>query len=156
MADSLEYILACQICLEDFKETGDHVPRILPCSHTLCEKCLKQLVRENHLECPECREKHRVVNEVKTFPQNKYILAYIRRKEAENIKSEQELNTVTCEKHGKEMTLYCKNPDCSTTICQTCLTRQHRGHDVVEIEEVERKALLGRITTVTSRLQERK
>ena len=38
MADSLEYILACQICLEDFEEAGDHLPRILPCSHSLCEK----------------------------------------------------------------------------------------------------------------------
>ena len=108
------------------------------------------------MECPECREKHRVVNDVKTFPQNKSILAYIRRKDAENIKSEQELNTVTCEKHGKEMTLYCKNPECSTIICQTCLTRHHRGHDVVEIEEVEKEALLERITAVTSHLQERK
>ena len=43
MTDSLEYILTCQICLEDFEETGDHVPRILPCSHSLCEKCLKEL-----------------------------------------------------------------------------------------------------------------
>ena len=49
MADSLEYILACQICLEDFEEAGDHVPRILPCSHSLCEKCLIQLIQGNFI-----------------------------------------------------------------------------------------------------------
>ena len=92
MADSLQYILTCQICLEDFEETGNQVARILPFSHSLCEKCLDQLIHSNFLEqghfveCPECREKHTVVNEVKTFPQNKYILAYIRRKTAETYK----------------------------------------------------------------------
>ena len=78
MSESLEYILACQICLEDFEETGDHVPRILPCTHSLCEKCLKHLVQGDIVECPECRKKHTVAdNEVKTFPQNKYILANV-------------------------------------------------------------------------------
>ena len=38
MTDSLEHILACQICLEYFEETGDHVPRLLPCTDTLCER----------------------------------------------------------------------------------------------------------------------
>ena len=129
MADSLEYILACQICLEDFEESGDHVPRILPCSHTLCEKCLKQLIQGKFVHCPECRKKHKAGNKERTFPQNQYIRACIHKKEAENMKREQEIVPVFCEKHGKELILYCKKPECSTIICQTCLTRQHRGHD---------------------------
>ena len=156
MADSLEHILACQICLEDFEEAGDHVPRILPCSHTLCEKCLKQLIQGNFVECPECRKKHRVVNEVKTFPQNKYILANIRRKQVEIQKDQTSKAVDICEKHGKELILYCKAPDCLTTICQTCLTRHHRGHDVVETEEIEKEALLEKIEVVIKDLQERK
>ena len=94
MSDSLEYILACQICLEDFEETGDHVPRILPCFHSLCEKCLKQLIEGNSMECPECREKHRVVNGIKIFPQNKYILANIRKKETDIAKNDQTSETL--------------------------------------------------------------
>ena len=30
---SLEEILSCQVCYEEFEEDGDRVPRILPCSH---------------------------------------------------------------------------------------------------------------------------
>ena len=75
--DNLEHILACQICLEDFEETGDKVPRILPCSHTVCQKCLAQLIRQKLVKCPECRLKHKAKNDVKSFPQNKYILAFV-------------------------------------------------------------------------------
>ena len=52
MAGSVASFLACQICFEDFEESGDHVPRLLPCTHTLCEKCLKQLVQGASVECP--------------------------------------------------------------------------------------------------------
>ena len=158
MSDSLEYILACQICLEDFEETGEHVPRILPCHHSLCEKCLKELIEKNFVECPECRKRHRVVdNEVKTFPQNKYILANIRKKGADIVKNDQTSETRTmCDRHGKELILYCKGPECLISICQTCLTRHHRGHDVVEIEEAEKEALFKKIEVFVKDLEERK
>ena len=156
MTDSLEYLLTCQICLEDFEETKHHVPRLLPCSHSLCEKCLKQLIQGNFLECPECRTKHKVVNEVKTFPQNKYILANIRRKQAEIHKDQTSEPVDICEKHGKDLILYCKGPDCLTTICQTCLTRHHRGHDVVETEEIAKEALLEKMEAVVKDIEERK
>ena len=157
MADSLEYILACHICLEDFEESGEHVPRLLPCTHSLCEKCLKQLIQEAFVECPECRKKHKAGNnEVKTFPQNKYILVNIRRKQEETVKNDQTSNV--CGKHGKELILYCKGPECLIKICQTCLTRNHRGegHDVVETEEIEKEALLENIEAVVKDLKERK
>ena len=158
MSDSLEYILTCQICLEDFEETGEYVPRILPCHHSLCEKCLKELIEMNFVECPECRKRHRVVdNEVKTFPQNKYILPNIRRKETDIVKNDQTSETLPlCERHGKELILYCKRPECLTIICQTCLTRHHRGHDVVEIEEAEKEALFKKIEVFVKDLEERK
>ena len=157
MSDSLEYILACQICLDDFEETGDHVPRILPCTHSLCEKCLKQLIEGNFVECPECRKKHRVVdNEVKTFPQNKYILANVRRKEADTGKNVQTSETLPlCERHGKELLLYCVENECLISICLTCLSKHHRGHDVVEIEVAKREALFKKIDFVKD-LKERK
>ena len=75
MADIFENMLACQICLEDFQEDGDLLPRILPCSHTLCERCLiKLLGGGGSLQCPECRARHAAPNKEKTFPQNKYLL----------------------------------------------------------------------------------
>ena len=113
MSDSLEYILAYQICLEYFEESGDHVPRILPCSHNLCEKCLIQLIQGKYVHCPECRNKHRAGNKQRTFPQNKYIPANIRRKKDD----EQTKAVKICDDHGKELNLYYKKY--LTSICQS-------------------------------------
>ena len=143
MADHLDDILKCQICLEDFEETGDHVPRLLPCSHTLCEKCLKQLVRTfvhgKSVVCPECRKKHAMVD-VKTFPQNRYIMVNLKEKQRDR-------ETVKCEEHGgKELTLYCRRNECQKAICSKCLTASHRAHDVVDIEEKQKEILLAKTT----------
>ena len=62
--DSLDRLLSRQVCFNDFEENGDNVPRILPCSHTLCHTCLSQMIRQNKIECPECREKHEVKKEI--------------------------------------------------------------------------------------------
>ena len=53
--DSPEDFQSCQVYFEDFEENGDHVPRILPCHHTLCHMCIGQMLRTDRLECPECR-----------------------------------------------------------------------------------------------------
>ena len=146
MTDSLEHILTCQVCLEDFEETGDHVPRLMPCTHTLCERCLKQLIKPTNqgdkIDCPECRTTHAVVDGVKTFPQNKYILTNIRRKhqtgnDFDSDKSEDKI--AKCPEHGKDIILYCKRLDCQKPICQVCITKYHRGHDVVDIDEVKKE-----------------
>ena len=64
----------CSVCCEEFAETGDHVPRLLPCSHTMCNKCVKEISKKTFLVCVECRKKHTIPSKTKTFPQNKYIL----------------------------------------------------------------------------------
>ena len=154
-------VLSCQICLEDFEETGDFVPRILPCSHTLCEKCMKVLIghspKGDRLECPECRKKHAVVDNVRTFPQNKYLLATIHRKmSVETTKGIVEEKVAKCEVHGKELILYCKQIGCGKVICQKCLTKFHCEHDVIDIEEKERLTLFCKVTSLTEKLESRK
>lgn len=48
----LNDILECPVCLEKF----NHFNKVLPCQHTFCTKCLKEIVRKNkELRCPECR-----------------------------------------------------------------------------------------------------
>ena len=91
---------------------------------------------------------------MKTFPQNKYILVNVRRKQEETVKIEQNFKAVG----GKELILYCKGPECLAAICQRCLTRNHRGegHDVIETEEMEKEALLQELEKVIKCLQERK
>ena len=46
---------ACPICLEPFED-----PRVLPCGHSICFGCLRQVARANasapgKVECPLCR-----------------------------------------------------------------------------------------------------
>ena len=154
-ASSLDQIFKCQICLEDYRNTGDRVPRILPCSHTFCEKCLLQWIQENddddenEVDCPECRNTHKVQNGVRTFPQNKFFLFCIKK----DLETEEEEEEEKCEDHGKELIFFCKQPECQKAICKRCLTKCHRGHVVVEIEEEEKEVLVREIDSATQDLE---
>ena len=68
----------CPVCFDAYEENGDHVPRILQCFHAVCEKCVKRLIHDGSLECPECRAKHIADSGVLSFPQNKYIVSSLR------------------------------------------------------------------------------
>ena len=63
-----------------------------------------------------------------SFKQNNYILAHIRNKI-------QLTDTMNCKKHGKQLNLYCREINCQQVICQTCIIKNHLGHDVVDLEE---------------------
>ena len=98
MADKPEDLLSCGICLEEYQDSGSHVPRLLPCTHTLCEKCLIELLGQQggaKLTCPECRTHHAAPKKQRTFPQNKYLLSFIKwRDTTQSRKSEEESNEV--------------------------------------------------------------
>ena len=47
-------IFECQICMEEMVNTQ---PRLLPCGHTFCSLCLKQILRYDGFQCPTCRFK---------------------------------------------------------------------------------------------------
>ena len=151
---SLEYLLTCPVCYEDFQENGDHVPRLLPCSHTSCEQCIKQLIQYNKLKCPECKSTHKTPDKEKSFPQNKYVLTYVRRQAASVDEEEAEVKLIeACEEHWKELILFCRTEACQKPICPTCLTRTHQEHKVVEIEEEKIAELCRNIESVERKLE---
>ena len=49
--------LICSICFDLFSD-----PRVLPCLHIYCLKCLQGLVNKekSDLSCPQCRAKHEI------------------------------------------------------------------------------------------------
>ena len=149
-------MLSCVVCLEEFEDSGDHIARLLPCTHTLCEACVKQLIRYQRLECPECRAKHDAKNEEKSFPQNKYLLMQIKRKptEAQEWKEERSEKEL-CEEHGKELVLFCNEHGCQKPICLLCLKKYHRRHDVTDIEDEMREVLMKKITFFEKNLKEK-
>ncbi|XP_026284802.2 uncharacterized protein LOC113210849 [Frankliniella occidentalis] len=46
----------CDICLEDYNQV-ERVPKIMPCGHTVCLRCLQ---RSDRKECPTCRREFEV------------------------------------------------------------------------------------------------
>ena len=81
MACETDDITQCPVCFEEYREeAGDNVPRLLPCTHTVCEKCIAKLLWNKSLTCPECRVKHPAEKGARTFSQNKYIITYINRR----------------------------------------------------------------------------
>ena len=125
----------CVVCLENFEADGDHIPRLLRCTHTLCETCVKQLIRNQKLQCPECRAKHDARNKEKSFPQNKYLLIQINRKptETRELQSERREKEL-CEEHGKVVVLFCKETGCQKPICVLCFKKYHKRHDIIDVD----------------------
>ena len=45
----------CPVCFEPYEESGGHVPRILPCYHTLCEVCVGGLLAQGNQQQVICQ-----------------------------------------------------------------------------------------------------
>ena len=149
--DSLDLALSCGICVEEFKIDGDHIPRLLPCTHTVCESCIKQLISDKKLNCPECRTKHEATREEKSFPQKKYLLTQIRKLKQDTKKVQYEYGK--CAEHQKELILYCRESECQKAICTTCLKIVHKRHDVTEIEDEKKEIIMKNIESFTEGLK---
>ena len=157
--DSLEHLLqeldllSCPVCFEEFEKDGDHIPRLLPCTHTLCETCVKQLIRDNRLECPECRTEHGGEDKEKSFPQNKYLLMHIMRKSMNGKLDRKEKKL--CEEHRQELFLFCNEPECKKPICLVCLRKSHNKHAVMDIMDDKTKILEKKISYIERNLREK-
>ena len=127
--ESLTDIFSYSVCLEDYKASGARTPRLLPCTHSLCEGCIKQTMGNKTLVCPVCRKKHRALHKEMSFPQNEYLLLHIQRKKYER-----------CGKHGMELVLFCFEDTCQKPICISCL-EGHNKHDVKGMETKEKELL---------------
>ena len=70
----------CGICCERFRATEDGTPRIFPCGHCYCSKCIVSLLKycPTRHRCPECRNLIGSDN-VQYFPKNYKLLDIIRR-----------------------------------------------------------------------------
>ncbi|XP_050399515.2 E3 ubiquitin-protein ligase TRIM9 isoform X2 [Patella vulgata] len=70
--DMMEDELTCPVCLELFAD-----PLMLPCSHSICKKCLHDILGsrtktgKDGLECPSCRKMHAITkNKMGVLPKN--------------------------------------------------------------------------------------
>ena len=148
MADNhVDGLTNCPVCYEEYLESGDFVPRILPCHHSVCERCVKALLKDSRLTCPECRKKHHATAGAESFPQNRYIVTMITRQTAKLGEIE------NCEEDGNELNFFCKETGCNKAVCFTCVLKHHREHKVVEIKEIkEKEELLEKCQSIREKL----
>ena len=65
----------CSVCMESFEREGEICPKLLPCSHIICLRCLRQLAQGQggRVQCPQCRDDHMIPN-VANCVTNRYII----------------------------------------------------------------------------------
>ncbi|XP_062977753.1 zinc finger protein RFP-like [Elgaria multicarinata webbii] len=117
----------CPICLERFED-----PVILDCGHNYCRDCLAQYFRESDAEgsCPQCRKPFQQSNFRPNW-QLANLVELVRKLQEEK---KEEVKRV-CERHQEPLKLFCK--DDQAPICTVCdRSKEHKGHDIVPVEEV--------------------
>ena len=79
---------SCSVCSKDYTESGDHVPKLLPCTHTVCGHCVENKLFQyfesrSSLDCPVCGKEHHYCEGVKLVPENQYIKVIIRQNDGD-------------------------------------------------------------------------
>ena len=134
--------LSCPVCLEVFTE-----PKILPCCHTFCLKCLEKIQQENgEVICPQCRKSHKIPAGGLVVLLTDFIAAY--EIEIMYLKSSKGKRGETqacgeCELSGP-VECYCS--DCQSYLCNECVQlhkrlKAFRGHKVVPIDNINAATL---------------
>jgi len=126
--EELADMTECSICTEVFTD-----PRILPCHHTFCLKCLLHYGQDrqpgDQMNCPLCREQFIIprggLSEMKKdFKMETWL--HVRKRPA---------GKAMCEEHkGEEIRMFCQ--ECSIAMCVTCFVKSHNTHRCSDIKEV--------------------
>ena len=141
--------LTCPMCFEFLKDP--HTPKALCCSHVYCSVCLKTLLDKKHnIVCPQCKQKTKVakgcLDNLKTNLRLRSLAEKHLKSGEKKMSGDKCAGEVTCPHHkGETMPFHCST--CDEAICQFCLLRQHRKHDVKEQNQLvqEKKMQLGKI-----------
>ena len=134
-------VTRCLVCSEMYQSDGHHVPMLLPCTHSVCERCLKKKLfkRRNNFDCPQCGVSHSTQDGTS---KNSYIITYIKKM------AESEEPKEKCSVHHKIRSLFCNS--CQTPICALCLKNGHKDHDLGDLEEVKEQRLEHLMVKVSS------
>ncbi|XP_049580749.1 tripartite motif-containing protein 3 [Syngnathus scovelli] len=158
--------LVCSICLDRY-----HNPKVLPCLHTFCERCLQNYIPPQSLtlSCPVCRQTSILPEKGVAALQNNFFITNLMevlqrdpecsRPEACNALDSAGAAATTCpplscpNHEGKVMEFYCES--CETAMCLECTEGEHREHVTVPLRDVleqHKSALKNQLDTVRNRL----
>ena len=145
---------ACPICFEIYTE-GNRCPKLLPCTHTIYVLCLRQLVCNSRVQCPECHLHHSVPSGgVQAFPTNRYVLEIMELAQrnaalegkGKDIRSNQSTERFTpsappddtanepsiqpgrCDFHNQPFSMFCFEEQCNKMLCHTCFNNSKKSH----------------------------
>ena len=159
MAENVDYVTNCPVCFEAYQVSGENVPKLLPCSHSLCKKCLRKLLpSDGELKCPQCRcplcrNKCKKNKDERSFPENQYIVTYLKYKTE---KEKEDGNK--CPKHQKELNLFCNAPECKCLTCTKCMKEDHKDHDfvVVDVQKEKNESLVSDIKSLKEGIESKR
>ncbi|XP_078615176.1 uncharacterized protein LOC144884111 [Branchiostoma floridae x Branchiostoma japonicum] len=134
--------LTCSICLELFTR-----PKELPCGHTFCQDCLKDLAEvQVPLQCPCCRRQVRLPPQGVAGLLDSHIIANM----CERLRQQTSLSGETrkqpqsgnrCSSHpSEEFKVYCKQ--CRIPVCDQCLEEAHDDHRTTTIKKAAQERSL--------------
>ena len=139
-------MLACPVCFEDYQTSGNQVPRMFPCSHTICQKCASNIISTTRFLCPMCRKKFTC--EFGTMPglENLYIISTLK-----ILAKKKEEKFELCKEHKRELSLFCKGNQSGKVICQLCHLENHNGHNIINIVQEHQRNIERRLNYVIKR-----
>ena len=135
--------LICSLCLNDFSD-----PRALPCLHTFCLKCLKDLHKSERnksgdestrLRCPMCQEDHEIPKEgLGSFRQDFRIKNFL---EICNSNNKCELQLTMCTKHPDKQLMFVCRTCGQAELCIECRNGIHMEHYMINVLEKHEELL---------------
>jgi len=145
-----ENVSECGICIGDLTD-----PRILPCFHTFCLKCIEKWsgnkLSGEKVSCPMCREEFEIPEGgTAALPKNDFVEKLSDLKKLSTTLSQGDVICDVCsddkessgEKATKKATVYCAK--CRQSMCEQCC-RHHRKfrfpdvHKLVNMDELTRE-----------------
>ena len=76
-----EELVTCSVCYDEFDSAKPlKLPKILPCQHTYCVECIKNMMHRgvnNEFECPQCKLKVDTLADANTLPTSRIVLALL-------------------------------------------------------------------------------
>ncbi|VDI24710.1 Hypothetical predicted protein [Mytilus galloprovincialis] len=113
--------LECGICTEAFDEEN-HIPKLLPCLHTFCLKCISSLHNRKTLTCPLCKKTHDIkTNDFSCLPKDN-----TRRDLTAFLEKFAKHYSERCNICMEITKIVCKCENCSVNICSQCKSRHKR------------------------------
>ena len=142
LVKNIEAELTCAVCLKGFDD-----PRVLPCLHTYCRKCVESLLDKSQevnpsIVCPQCREEHELpkdgVGQLPTSPTFGILVRLL-----EVVKADQPgSSALTCQTGRDSNPAIARCLDCDSYLCDSCMELHKmrtfsRQHIIVTLDEIK-------------------